>query len=54
MFEKKITRDHMQSFQMVVDDLFNEKQGKAATRADVSSLKSEELGIVTVYFTIKE
>ncbi|TMI64415.1 MAG: hypothetical protein E6H07_00420 [Bacteroidetes bacterium] len=54
VFEKKITRDNMQSFQTVLDDLFNEKQGKAATRADVSSIKAEEIGITSVSFTIKQ
>ena len=54
VFEKKITRDNMQSFQTVPDDLFNEKQGKAATRADVSSIKAEEIGITSVSFTIKQ
>ena len=54
VFEKKITRDHMQSFQTVLDDLFNEKQGKASTRADVSSIKAEEIGIISVSFIIKQ
>src|SRR5436190_567365 len=54
VYEKKITRDNMQSFQTVLDDLFNEKQGKAATRADVSSIKAEEIGITSVSFTIKQ
>ena len=54
VFEKKITRDNMQSFQTVLDDLFNEKQGKAATRGDISSIKSEEIGIISVSFIIKK
>jgi len=53
VFEKKITRDNMQSFQTVLDDLFNEKQGKAATRGDISSIKAEEIGIISVSFIIK-
>ena len=52
VFEKKITRGEMQSFQTVLDDLFNEKQGAAATRADVSSIKAEEIGIISVSFKI--
>ena len=54
VFEKKITRENMQSFQTVLDDLFNEKQGKAATRGDISSIKSEEIGIISVSFIIKK
>ena len=54
VFEKKITRGEMQSFQTVLDDLFNEKQGAAATRADVSSIKAEEIGIISVNFIIKK
>ncbi|MEP7255686.1 MAG: caspase family protein [Ferruginibacter sp.] len=53
VFEKKITRDNMQSFQTVMDDLFNEKQGKAATRGDISNIKAEEIGIISVSFIIK-
>jgi hypothetical protein len=53
VFEKKITRDNMQSFQTMLDDLFNEKQGKAATRGDISNIKAEEIGIISVSFIIK-
>ena len=54
VFEKKVTRDHMVSFQTVMDDLFNDKQGKAATRADISNIKAEEIGIISVSFIIKK
>jgi hypothetical protein len=54
VFEKKITRDHMQSFQTVLDDLFNEKGGQAATRADISSIRPEEIGIISLSFIIKK
>lgn len=53
VFEKTIQRDEMRSFQVVLDDLFNEHNGEKTTRADVSSIKVEEIGIVTVHFTIK-
>ena len=53
VFEKKVTRDNMQSFQTVLDDLFNEKEGQAATRGDISSIKPEEIGIISVSFIIK-
>jgi hypothetical protein len=53
VFEKKIVRDEMRSFQVVLDDLLNEKDEKG-TRADISSIKAEEIGIVTVNFTIKQ
>ena len=53
IFEKRVTRDAMQPFQTVLDDLFNEKKGAAATRGDVSSIKAEEIGIISVNFTIK-
>lgn len=54
VFEKTVRRDRMQSFQTALDDLFNDKEGKPATRADVSSIKVEEVGIITVSFTIKK
>ena len=54
VFEKKITRGDMQSFQTVLDDLFNEKTGKAATRGDISAIKAEEIGIISVSFIIKK
>lgn len=54
VFEKKITRDNMQSFQTVLDDLFNEKEGKAATRGDISNIKTEEIGIISLNFIIKK
>ncbi len=54
VFEKKITRDNMQPFQTLLDDLFNEKPGQAATRSDISSIKAEEIGIINVSFSIKK
>ncbi|MBK9532121.1 MAG: caspase family protein [Chitinophagaceae bacterium] len=54
VFEKKITRDNMQSFQTLLDDLFNEKPGPSATRADISGIKTDETGIITVSFIIKK
>ncbi len=54
VFEKRITRDNMQSFQTVLDDLFNEKKGQAATRGDISNIKAEEIGIISVSFIIKK
>lgn len=53
VFEQTVQRDEMRSFQAVLDDLFAE-QGEKATRAEVSSIKVEEIGIVTVHFTIKK
>jgi len=53
VFEKKITRDNMQSFQTVLDDLFNEKNGQAATRGEISNIKAEEIGIISISFIIK-
>jgi len=43
----------MRSFQSALDDLFNDQEGAAATRGDVSSIKAEEVGIITVSMTIK-
>lgn len=53
VFEQTIQRDEMRSFQVVLDDLFTENS-ENATRADVSSIKVEEIGIVTVHFIIKK
>lgn len=54
VFEKRVTRAEMQPFQEVLDDLFNDKQGTASTRADVASIKAEEIGIITVSFIINK
>jgi len=53
VFEKTARRDQMRSFQSALDDLFNDQEGAAATRGDVSSIKAEEVGIITVSMTIK-
>jgi hypothetical protein len=53
VFEQTTQRAEMQSFQMVLDDLFNERSEGGSTRADVSNIKVEEIGIVTVHFKIK-
>lgn len=53
VFEQKVQRDEMRSFQAVIDDLFNDHDPGRATRADVSSVKLEEIGIVTVRFTVR-
>jgi metacaspase-1 len=54
VIEQKVQRDEMHSFQLVLDDLFNETDPLKATRADVSSIKAEEIGILTVHFVIKK
>lgn len=53
VFEQTVRRDAMRSFQVVLDDLFNEKGGARTTRGDIASIKVEEIGIVTVHFKIK-
>ena len=53
VFEQKSTRANMKSFETVMDDLFTEKQGTTSTRADVSNIKAEEIGIISVSFIIK-
>lgn len=52
VIDQKIERDEMKSFQLVLDDLFNEKDPVKATRADVSSIRAEEIGIRTVHFNV--
>lgn len=44
----------LQSFEKVVDDMFKESTGTKNTRASVNNVKVEEIGIVTVGFTIKQ
>lgn len=53
VFEQNIQRDEMYSFQTVLDDLFNERDVSRATRADIANVKVEEIGIVSVHFTVK-
>jgi hypothetical protein len=54
VFEQKVQRDHMQSFQLMLDDLFSNPDGAVPVRADVSAIKVEEIGIITVNFTIRK
>ena len=53
VFERKKDRNTMNSFQSILDDLFKDDSGTTSKRTDISSLKAEEVGIVTVYCTIK-
>lgn len=53
VFGKTAVRAEMNSFQLLLDDLFNERSAAGATRADISSIKAEEIGIVTVNFMIR-
>ncbi|MCX6319223.1 MAG: caspase family protein [Bacteroidetes bacterium] len=53
VIEQKTERDELRSFQLVMDDLFNES-GTTATRSDVSTIKAEEIGIRTVHFNIRK
>ena len=53
VFQQTVRRDAMRSFQAMLDDVFNERDGRRSTRGDVGSLKAEEIGIFTVHFTIK-
>ena len=54
VFEKRVTRGEMQPFQVVLDDLFSDKEGAVSTRSDVSSVKAQEIGIISVSFIIKK
>lgn len=53
IFEQTVQRASMRSFEVLMNDLFNDFDNAKATRADVSSIKAEEIGIATVHFTIK-
>jgi len=53
VFEQKSTRANMKSFETVLDDLFTENQG-VSTRAQVSNIKAEEIGIVSASFIINK
>ncbi len=54
VFEQKIQRDNMMSFQVMLDDLFSRPEGGETVRADVSAIKMEEIGIITVNFMIRK
>lgn len=54
VFERKATRSSMVSFETVLDDLFKDSHDANATRADISTVSAEEIGILTVGFTIKK
>ena len=52
--EQTVRRDEMGSFQRMLDDLFNDTNPESATRADISSIKAEEVGIRTVSFRVEK
>jgi hypothetical protein len=47
-------RSEMRSFQAALDDVFSDDNNEAATRGNINSIKAEEIGIVTVSFSIKK
>ena len=53
VFEHTVRRDEMRSFQAMLDDLFNDNENNTGTRAEISSINAEEIGIITVNFIIK-
>jgi hypothetical protein len=58
ILERKSTRsspDHtMLSFEEAMDDMFKDSGDQRATRAEISDVKAEEIGILTVGFTVKK
>ncbi|HEY6505297.1 MAG TPA: caspase family protein [Chitinophagaceae bacterium] len=55
IFERKSTRaGGMLSFEEAIDDMFKDGEDQQATRSDISNVKVEEIGILTVGFTIKK
>ncbi len=52
VFDQKMQRDEMFSFQMMLDDLFSQRNGGRQVRADISAIKAEEIGVITVNLTI--
>ena len=53
VFQQTVRRDAMRSFQVMLDDVLNERDAARSTRGDVASIKAEEIGIFTVHLTIK-
>ncbi|MFI5187593.1 MAG: caspase domain-containing protein [Chitinophagales bacterium] len=53
VFHHTVQRSEMRSFQSALDDIFNDASDEHATRGDINNIKAEEVGIVTVSFTIK-
>ena len=49
---KKTRGSELQSFEKVVDDMFSENSTAKNTRAEISKVKVEEIGIITAGFTI--
>jgi hypothetical protein len=57
ILERKLVRssDHtMLSFGEAIDDMFKDSGDQRAARADISSVKAEEIGILTVGFTVRK
>jgi len=58
IFERKAVRSStdrgMLSFEEAMDDMFKDSGDQRATRSEVSSVKTEEVGILTVGFTVKK
>lgn len=54
VFDRSIRREAMGSFQSMLDDLFNDHSGEGGTRADITAVKTGEVGIITVQLTIQQ
>jgi hypothetical protein len=48
------SNSNMVSFEEAVDDMFKDSEDKRATRSDISNVRVEEIGILTVGFTVKK
>ena len=53
IFARKATRANLLSFEEALNDMFKDNNDAGATRAEISNVSVEEIGIVTVGFTVK-
>lgn len=54
IFERKATRSNMLSFEDALNDMFKDSNDNQSTRSDISNVNIEEIGIITVGFTVRK
>ena len=54
VFTQTSKRAELKSFETMLNDLFENTENEKSTRADISSIRAEEIGILTLSFTVKK
>lgn len=54
VFEQSSRRSELKSFENMLNDLFDHTANEQSTRADISSIRAEEIGTFTLSFNVKK